>query len=921
MAGGRAKGQPFVGRADSLARLEAALAESARGRPSLFVVEGEAGTGKTTLVRRFIESHAEARVLECAGSADEQLVSYGVAGILLRRLSATSGRGSLSSVVETSDVGGRLLSALPTAGGDRPTLLVIDDAQWVDRPSLQALVFVLRRLEVDPVLAIIASRPPLDPALERLAESRNGDRLVLRSFGAKDVQDMGAQIGLRLSRAAAARLTNHTGGLPLHVNTLLGELGASTLTRSTGPLPAPRSFATIILQRLAAAPAETELLVTAAAVLGNSCPLPTAAAVAAIADPLEAVDGGVQARLIRLDRDSIDGDRLVFVHSLVRAAVLDAMAPARRADLHRRAAATLTGVAALDHLASATLVPDRELARQLTDAGKRELECGEVDRGVHHLLTAAGLTADALEARQLRLDALEALVLNGANAEASGLADDIGLDPARPADDAQVAYALGHLELVNGRRLSAERLLKLSWDLTDLSGDRPRAALTALRIAQLVGIFSTDGRQAEAVEWAERALAAVGDHPVFGRPVSGIGAVSLVLTGRAEEAAARALPDHLTARALADGYTDEVLARGIVRLWTDELEAAAADLAHVAYPAGFSEPLQTRLFGLGFLADSQYRLGHWDDALAAAEGAIALAEDADHIWLLGLLHAVAARPRAARGEWDAAVAHIEAANLAADLIGDITDLVFAADAAAALAAARDTPLEVIAATDALAELDPAKGGLEPGFLSWPFRRAEAFVAVDRLAEAADLLDTLADLARDRGRRSALASISRSLAAVRAAAGDHASAVATYEEGLALCDQMRMPFEKALVHLSYGTHLRRQKKRKLAAGQLQVAIGHFSYLGARPYRERAEEELAACGLSPRRRQPGPQNLTPREQAVGRLVASGLTNPEIAERLFLSVKTVEYHLGNVFAKLGVRNRAELAGRLGSVGPVEN
>lgn len=912
--------RPFVARKEALGRLKAALTRSACGQPCLCVVEAEAGAGKTTLVRRFAEDHDELNVLHCAGSEDEQLVAYGLVGILLRKLSATFDPSYFKSGVEASDVGGRLLAALPSAIGGRSTLLVIDDAQWVDRPSLQALAFMLRRLEADPVLTVLATRPPLDPVVDRLAGLPHGERLTLAPFDPKDVQELAAQVGRPISLAAAARLARHTGGLPLHVKTLLSELDGSTLARSSGPMPAPRSFATIILQKLAAAPAETERLVTAAAVLGDSCPFATVVGVADVANPLDAVDGGVRAGLVAYERDPIGGDRLVFAHNLVRAAVLEALAPARRAELHRRAAGQLEGVAGLDHLAAATLVPDSDLAGQLAHVASEEIENGDVDLGVHHLLSAAALTADQVRAQQLRVDALEALVLNGANAAANGLAADLGLDPARSAD-VQVAYVLGHLELVNGRLDSAERLLKRSWELTDSSSDPRRAALIALRLAQLAGIFSRDGRQAEAVEWAERALEAVGDHPVFGRPVGGIGAVALVMCGRGDEAAARALPDHLTDEALSAGYSDEVLARGIVRLWSDELDTAQPDLDRVAYPAGFSEPLQTRLFGLGFLADCHYRTGRWDDALAAAEEAIGLAEDADHVWLLGLLHAVAARLRAARGEWDAAGTHLGAADLAADLIGDITDRAFAADAAAAMAEARQAPLEVIAATDAVAGLDPDKGLLEPGVFTCPARRAEALVALGRLPEAAELLDTITDLARARARPSSLALFARPRAALLAATGDDDGAVVVYEEGLNLLAKQHRPFDTALVHLAYGSHLRRNGKRKRAGVELRAAISLFDGLGARPYLERAESELLASGLSPRRRQPGPQTLTPREQAVARLVAEGFSNPEIAHRLFLSVKTVEYHLGNVFTKLGVRNRAQLAGRLGSTPPPEN
>jgi DNA-binding NarL/FixJ family response regulator len=123
----------------------------------------------------------------------------------------------------------------------------------------------------------------------------------------------------------------------------------------------------------------------------------------------------------------------------------------------------------------------------------------------------------------------------------------------------------------------------------------------------------------------------------------------------------------------------------------------------------------------------------------------------------------------------------------------------------------------------------------------------------------------------------------------------------------------MPFDAALAWLAYGTHLRRRGSRRAAAQELQRALETFVALGAAPYVERTETELAACGLRPRRRGPTLPTLTPRELAVAHLVADGLTNREIAARLVVSTKTVEYHLGNAFTKLGVRSRAQLVARL--------
>lgn len=185
---------------------------------------------------------------------------------------------------------------------------------------------------------------------------------------------------------------------------MLEELDDATLGRPAGPLPAPRSFAMVVLQRLAAAPAGTEALVTAAAVLGQACELATAAAVAGLADPAGPLDAAVRAGFLEHRRDRLARDEVQFSHALVRAAVLDALAPSRRTWLHTRAAVELDGPAALEHRAAAALLPDAGLAGELGHHGHQELAAGAVDLGVHHLLEAARLAPGADAARRQHPD-------------------------------------------------------------------------------------------------------------------------------------------------------------------------------------------------------------------------------------------------------------------------------------------------------------------------------------------------------------------------------------------------------------------------------------------------------------------------------------------------------------------------------------
>jgi DNA-binding CsgD family transcriptional regulator len=176
-----------------------------------------------------------------------------------------------------------------------------------------------------------------------------------------------------------------------------------------------------------------------------------------------------------------------------------------------------------------------------------------------------------------------------------------------------------------------------------------------------------------------------------------------------------------------------------------------------------------------------------------------------------------------------------------------------------------------------------------------------------------VLGPLETAAAGLGRSSALAHAARVRARLRAAHGDAAGADTSFREALEHLEHLPAPFDRALVEDGYGRFLRRAGERRAAAARLQAALDTFTELGARPFAERCRPELLACGGTravASTRSGG--RLTPQEAAVARLVAQGLTNREVAAELVLSVKTVEFHLGKVFAKLGVRSRSQLAAR---------
>jgi len=238
-------------------------------------------------------------------------------------------------------------------------------------------------------------------------------------------------------------------------------------------------------------------------------------------------------------------------------------------------------------------------------------------------------------------------------------------------------------------------------------------------------------------------------------------------------------------------------------------------------------------------------------------------------------------------------------------------VVAAALAQAHLAAARGDHGAVIRAVEPVLLINPRDGVDEPGFWPWQSLYADALVNSGRLTEADEFLRPHEDVAAARRRGSTVARLARIRGKLEAAQGNLATAEEAFRHGLTEIERLPMPFQRALLELAYGQILRRAGQRRAAAHQLQAARDRFAGLKARPYLERCDQELAACGLAPAKRSDfDPSRLTAQASAVARLVALGMGNRQVASELFVSIKTVQFHLTHIYAKLGISTRAELA-----------
>jgi DNA-binding CsgD family transcriptional regulator len=907
--------RPFVGRARQLALLAEVFAGAAAGRPMVVLVEGEAGIGKSTLLARATAElgGADAVVLRAVGDETESELQLGMVGQLVAGISPLPPE--LSAVLDGSGEPGPLaagagLLALLGDLQDRGTVVVVvDDAHWCDSVSLHALAFCLRRLRADRVLALLAARTEelhrLPRGLAALAHDPTGITVTLAGLEPGDVAELAAALGVGvLSPRAAERLARHTAGSPLLATALFEEFGTSLLAKPDAlELHAPRSFASVVLARLAACAPPGRALATAGSVLGPSWPLRTAAEVAGVDDPLAAADDAAAAGLIAVTH--ADGPRGTFPHPLVRAALYQELPLARRAALHRAAAALADDPRdALRHRVEAELGGDPELAAELVTMARRDAAAGSWDTAARAYLRAARVAPRRPERERHTLDAAVCLLLAGDVGEARALVE----GASEFLDGAALRFARGYLAWTDGAFDRAGSELRAAWELADAATDGELAARAADLLSSRCVYL---GRGAEGIEWAQRSLEAHADVLPGANPRTSL-LVGYGISGRAKEGLAEAA--QLGVDRLASRPVDGLVGRGTIRLYADDPAGAREDLLELAESCLRRGPLDLGMFAAVHLADAEWRLGLWDEAQLHAESAVSAAADAAHGWFIAEAHAAATLPLAARGDWEAAERHVRGAVKAAARVGYGHGTLWAVVARARLADARRDPERVARTLSPLLETTAADGGDHPGIHAWRELLGAALAALGRAEEASEHADALERQAQQFELRSARARALRLRGLSATAGGRHEEAIRSFECALAELEALSQPFDRALVEADLGACLRRAGRRRLAADRLRQSEATLARLGAAPYLRRVEQELAASGVHPiRDGVDARERLTPAELSVARLVANGKSNREVAAELVLSVKTIEHHLGRIYRKLGIGSRSQLAVRL--------
>jgi tetratricopeptide (TPR) repeat protein len=899
-------GSCFVARRGEVAALRTAW-ESAKVRSArVVVIEGEPGIGKTALVDQLL-SGVSAPVIRVSGVEAESREPWGVLTEILGQFPAESPADlvmPLDPQASPNLVGHSVAKALRSG---TELVLVVDDAQWADQSSMAALRYAARRLRDDPVLLLVVFRRRGDepvtgePMTERstawrqLCGTEHGVHLRLEGLPPEDLMLLAAASGHPgLSPEGATRLYEGTGGNPGHVLELLEQLEMRSIVGGSGPLPAPRDRAAAVVSRLASCQRQTRELVAAGAVLGQRFSVSALRLVSGLERAGEYIAEAVEAGLLA-EVPGTEGQELTFPRVATREAIyLDLGSPVRR-DLHSRCAQLVGGPAALQHRIAATDGADEQLAADLQRAGHERMTAHDIPRAAFYLRQALDRTAPGATRLGRLLMAVESLLVAGNAVAASQYEGEVARAPAGPWRD----YVMGYQVLLAGRVDDAAMLLQgalAALDRGELTAGSPRD-LRARIATQLAIISVVTLSYPQMVEYGSAAVDAGSDEPWVRGFAWFAKTVGLALAGQSTHALDM-LAD-VDDPGAASGL-EGLVARGMIRLWSDDLRGAAQDLREVFDRAARGEVLRISQ-ALGFLGEVKYRQGRLEEAITFTDLAVGNAEENKRLWDYPILNALASYPHAARADWTRAEDHARRSVTAARITRSRTGLAFAAGARAAIAQARGDAKRLLAAAE---EAEANYDSLEPGTHLFGPVRADALSQLGRTEEAAQALALFLDGPARSGRRSALMSAARVAAQIALNRGEHDWALQECERASELARTIGLPLEEARIALITARCHSETGRHAKAERVLHAARKKFIQIGAHAYRQLAEQRASQWGITLHDDGPDPfAQLTRSERGVARLACKGRSTKKIAEELHLSEKTVETHLTHIYQKLDI------------------
>ena len=899
------RGTSLRGRGAECVQLDGLVAAIREGGSRSLVIRGEPGIGKTALLEYLVESAADLTVVRAAGVESEMELPFAglhqLCGPLLDWLGLLPApqRQALEIVFGLSAgappdrflVGLAVLSLFSEVADERPLLCVVDDAQWLDHASALTLAFVARRLLAEPVGIVFAAREPGDELRELPVLEVHG----LRSGDAREL--LGSAVQFMLDELVRDRVIAETRGNPLALLELPRGLTATELAGGFG-MPdvhaLPGRIEESYARRLAALgdDARTLLLVAAAEPVGDPMLLLRASERLGIA-----VDTDTDGMLVV-------GERVTFRHPLVRSAAYRSAPAAERRTAHLALAEATDGEVDPDrrarHRAAATAGPDEEVAVELEHSAGRAQARGGLAAAAAFLQRAVALTGDPARRADRALAAAEASLGAGRFDVARGLlaAAEVG-----PLDELQRA----RLDLLRAEVAYSE----------NRGSDAPALLLRAAKTLQ--PLDSQLARDTYLDAWSSALFAGR-----FAR------AVSMADVSREARAAGGPTERPRPSDRLLDGFAVA---------FTDGRPAAAHVLDQAARAFEGGDVSIQEVLRWGWLATAAaVMVWDYDTCLAVATRGVARAREAGALAVLAVSANVKAQATVLGGDFGAAAALIAEA----DSVTEATGTRVAPYGALVHAGFRGRAAEATELIDATIEESTAGGqGTAVQYAQWArsvllnglgrYEEAmaaardasddtpELFVSVwatIELLEAATRCDE-PDLARTANARIAAATAVAPTdwalgvrARSEALLSEGETAERLYLEAIERLTRTRLRPELARTHLLYGEWLRRAGRRIDARAQLRAADEQLASIGMEAFAERARRELVATGEKVRKRTiEARDELTAQEQQIARLASEGLSNPEIGARLFLSPRTVEWHLRKVFAKLGIHSRREL------------
>jgi DNA-binding CsgD family transcriptional regulator len=881
------------------------------GESRVLVLRGEAGIGKSALLEYAVERASGCRVARASGVQSEMELAF--AGLqqlcapMLDRLDLLPApqRDALSvafglSAGDAPDrflVGLGVLGLLSEVADERPLVCVVDDAQWLDRASHQALEFVARRLLAESVALVFAvRRPEGEWTLAGLPE------LVLQGLAGDDARALlGSAMRWPLDDRVRDRIVAETRGNPLALLELPRGLTPAELAGGfavPGVLPLSGRIEESFRRRLEVLPAATRrlLLIAAAEPVGDSVLLSRAADQLGIG--VAAADAAESAGLCEF------GGRVTFRHPLVRSAVYRAASPEQRREAHRALAEATDPDVDPDrrawHRAQAAAGPDEDIAADLERSAGRAQSRGGLAAAAAFLERAAVLTPDAARRGERALAAARAEHRAGAPDAALGLLATAHAGPLDELQRARVDLLRGQIAFAVNRGSDAPPLLlKAAKRLESLDVRLARETyLDALWAAMFVGGLADGGALPEVARAARGA-------PPASQPAR---AADLLLDGLAllntdgYAAATPTLRQALRAFRAADISREEGLrwlwlaCRAAADVWDDESwHVLATRQVELARDAGALTVLPVALNSRIYMHLNAGELGAAASLIEEAE--TVTEATASHLAPYGALLLAVWRGREAE-----AAALSEAGMKEVVRRGEGLGLTVVRWATAVLYNGLGRYEDALAAAHRARQ-----GSYEQLFSKWSaVELIEAATRIGVRHDVADACERLWETTRASGSDWALGIEAR----CRALMSDDEAADRLYREAIDRLERTRVRVELARAHLLYGEWLRRERRRADAREQLRTAHAMFVAMGAEAFAERAERELLATGETARKRVVETRSqLTAQEAQIARLARDGLSNPEIGTRLFISPRTVQYHLHKVFTKLGITSRTQL------------